>query len=174
MASLQIFETRFEEAPAGSGNFAPKAAFDDLNIGNGYGPYPFGVDHQWHGATNELLYINSLKMKLSVLMGVIQMTIGLFLRVGNAFHERSKTDFICECIPMFVFMICFFGFMDYMILYKWTHVIPFVADGPTKGPPSIINSLICMAMFTPDAFPLWDQSGYFAHCLMGCAFGAVP
>merc|ERR1711865_752483 len=156
MASLQIFETRFEEAPAGSGNFAPKAAFDDLNIGNGYGPYPFGVDHQWHGATNELLYINSLKMKLSVLMGVIQMTIGLFLRVSNALHDGSKTDFICECIPMFVFMICFFGFMDFMIVYKWTHAESADEGIMTNGPPSIINSLICMAMFQTDATPLWD------------------
>ena len=28
-------------------------------------------------------------------------------------------DFFCECCPMMVFMLAFFGFMDYMILYKW-------------------------------------------------------
>merc|ERR1711990_1426018 len=78
---------------------------------------------------------------------------------------------ICECIPMFVFMICFFGFMDFMIVYKWTHVI----EGPgTAGPPSIINSLICMAMFQHDAQPLWDGSGDFAHQLMTYAALAVP
>merc|ERR1719171_1159303 len=72
---------------------------------------------------------------------------------------------------MFVFMICFFGFMDYMIVFKWTHVI----EGPgTSGPPSIINSLICMAMFQDDAQPLWDGSGDFAHKLMTFAAAAVP
>lgn len=35
---------------------------------------------------------------------------------------------------MFIFMICFFGFMDYMILYKWVT--------PMREPPSIINSMI--------------------------------
>eukprot|EP00913_Durusdinium_trenchii_P009089 g8545.t1 len=70
------------------------------------------------GSSNELLYVNSLKMKLSVLFGVLQMTVGLFLRWGNAFYEKNMTDFICECIPMMIFMLCFFGWMDVMILYK--------------------------------------------------------
>ncbi len=32
------------------------------------------------GSSNELLYMNSLKMKLSVLFGVLQMTVGIILR----------------------------------------------------------------------------------------------
>jgi V-type H+-transporting ATPase subunit a len=72
---------------------------------------------------------------------------------------------------MFVFMICFFGFMDYMIVFKWTHVIE--GEG-TNGPPSIINSLICMAMFQTDAQPLWGGAGDFAHNLMTAAACAVP
>jgi len=176
MTSFQMFETRYED-PSHSGAFTPVDGFDTTNEGNGFGPYPFGVDWQWHGSSNELLYINSLKMKLSVLMGVIQMTLGLFLRISNAFHDRSKTDLVCECIPMFIFMVCFFGFMDYMILYKWTHVIPVDhLNGVviTDGPPSIINSLICMAMFQEDKQPLWNGSGDFAHTLMTCAALAVP
>jgi V-type H+-transporting ATPase subunit a len=89
-------------------------------------------------------------MKLSVLFGVIQMTVGVLLKWSNAFHEKNAVDIFCECIPMMVFMLCFFGWMDYMILYKWVN--------PIDNPPSIINSLICMAMGQPDLLPLWTGS----------------
>jgi V-type H+-transporting ATPase subunit a len=101
--------------------------------------------------------MNSLKMKLSVLFGVLQMTLGLFLRFGNTIFFKSKVDFFCECVPMLVFMVCFFGWMDFMILYKW--VTP-TTEFP-NGPPGIINSLICMAMGPmgvgqADSQPMWE------------------
>lgn len=32
--------------------------------------YPIGVDPQWYLAKNELTYVNSMKMKISVILGV--------------------------------------------------------------------------------------------------------
>jgi len=131
-------------------NFRP--AYDALNSGapGSRGPYPWGLDPAWHGSTNELLFLNSLKMKISVIVGVVQMIAGLLLRFSNAFNERSGVDFFCECIPMMIFMICFFGYMDYMILYKWVT--------PMDNPPSIINSLICMAMNQHDVMPMFNPN----------------
>ncbi|CAL1163244.1 unnamed protein product [Cladocopium goreaui] len=158
---LQLFDSRWKEV--GGGNYEPD--YDVKNSG-GRGPYPFGLDWAWHGSNNELLYVNSLKMKLSVLFGVLQMTVGVFLRWGNAFYEKNMTDFFCECVPMMIFMLCFFGWMDVMILYKWVH--------PIDNPPSIINSLICMAMGQKDLFPLWDGSVELAQTLMMYTVCAVP
>merc|ERR1711920_74786 len=162
---LPIFSSRWEDLN-GDGQFTPVAGFDATNSGDGYGPYPFGLDWAWVGASNELLYVNSLKMKLSVLFGVLQMIVGVLLRWSNALYFNNMTDFVFECIPMMVFMLCFFGWMDVMILYKWVH--------PIDDPPNIINSLICMAMGQEDKNPLWDGSVEMAQTLMKCTVAAVP
>merc|ERR1712178_189632 len=172
---LQLFDTRFS-GPDKDGNYYP--AWDAKNEGNGKGgPYPFGVDWAWHGAGNELLFMNSLKMKLSVLFGVLQMTMGVFLRFGNAIYTKSFIDFFCECCPMLIFMVCFFGWMDFMVVYKWVNAM--------DAPPGIINSLICMAMGPmgvgqTDEFPLWPgtnggmSSVDLSGLLMNLAMLSVP
>jgi len=169
--ALPLFKTRFHADPQATGttdcpqcvgwipNHDPPSEDPD-------GPYPFGLDWAWEGSSNQLLFVNSLKMKLSVLFGVMQMIVGVLLRWSNAFFDKSMTDFFCECVPMMVFMICFFGWMDFMILYKWTHVI--------DVPPNIINSLICMSMGTEDDFPLWDGSTDIAKLFMKLSMCAVP
>lgn len=46
--------------------------------------YPFGVDPKWHGSRSELPFLNSLKMKMSILLGVAQMNLGIILGYFNA------------------------------------------------------------------------------------------
>merc|ERR1719171_3083441 len=53
-----------------------------------------------------------------------------------------------------------------MILYKWTHQM--------DTPPSIINSLICMAMHQSDVAPLWDGAPALESTLMLLTVCTVP
>ncbi len=57
-----------------------------------YNPYPFGVDPAWHGSRSELPFLNSMKMKMSILMGITQMNLGVILSWWNAKFFHNKLD----------------------------------------------------------------------------------
>jgi len=82
--------------------------------------YPFGLDPIWHVATNELLFFNSFKMKISVIFGIIQMFLGTLLKGSNAIYFRQKLDFFFEVLPMLAFACSLFVYMVFLIFYKWS------------------------------------------------------
>jgi V-type H+-transporting ATPase subunit a len=82
--------------------------------------YKFGLDPIWYVATNELAFINSLKMKISVIFGVFQMVIGIVLKGLNAVFQRDFVDFIFIFFPQIILMLILFGYMDFLIFVKWS------------------------------------------------------
>lgn len=61
--------------------------------------YPIGLDWIWASAENETTFINSFKMKFSVIVGVIHMLLGLTLKGLNAIEFNHKLDLFFEAIP---------------------------------------------------------------------------
>jgi V-type H+-transporting ATPase subunit a len=90
----------------------------------GYGAeesvYPFGLDPIWHVSSNELLFFNSFKMKLSVIFGISQMFMGTCLKGLNAVYFGERLDFFFEFVPMVIFAVSLFMYMVFLIFYKWS------------------------------------------------------
>jgi len=82
--------------------------------------YPFGLDPMWHVASNELLFFNSFKMKLSVVLGISQMCFGIALRGMNAVFFNEQLDLKYEFFPMVAFAASLFVYMVILIFMKWT------------------------------------------------------
>lgn len=59
-------------------------------------PYPFGVDPSWRGSRSELPFLNSLKMKMSILLGVVHMNLGILLSYFNARFFGNSLDIRCS------------------------------------------------------------------------------
>jgi len=95
-------------------------AFQLAPYGDAASVYPFGLDPMWHVTSNELLFFNSFKMKLSVIFGIIQMFAGTCLKGLNAIYFQEKWDFFFEFLPMVAFASSLFVYMVVLIFMKWT------------------------------------------------------
>ena len=117
--------------------------------------YPFGLDSKWYVATNELSFVNSLKMKLSVILGIFQMCMGIILKGINALYFNNTLDFIFEFLPQIIFMISLFGYMIFMIFLKWS--INWSDD--LQSAPSLITQLmnIVLKVGSVQGKPLWGD-----------------
>ena len=104
--------------------------------------YPIGVDPAWHLGSNELTFLNSLKMKISVILGVLQMGLGVCMKALNARHFNNRMDFYFEFLPQIILLFVLFGYMDMMIIAKWTTNF----SGVEYTAPSIISNMIDMAL----------------------------
>ncbi|KAJ4832151.1 V-type proton ATPase subunit a3 [Turnera subulata] len=81
--------------------------------------YPFGVDPVWHGTRSELPFLNSLKMKMSILLGVAQMNLGIILSFFNALYFRNGLNVWFQFIPQMIFLNSLFGYLSLLIVWKW-------------------------------------------------------
>jgi len=102
--------------------------------------YPFGLDPGWHGADNALIFTNSYKMKMSIVLGVAHMTFALCLQVPNHLRFHRFADLYHGFLPQMLFLQSIFGYLVICIIYKW------LVDWSKSSlpPPSLLNMLIGM------------------------------
>jgi V-type H+-transporting ATPase subunit a len=83
--------------------------------------YEFGFDPRWQQSANYLNVSNSIKMKIAVILGVLQMSLGIVMKGLNAIHFSKPLDFLFEFIPQIVMLSVLFGWMDFLIIAKWCY-----------------------------------------------------
>jgi len=103
--------------------------------------YNVGVDPAWYLADNELTFVNNMKMKMSVIFGVTQMCLGIFMKAFNSVHFRKPLDFLFEFLPQIILLSVLFGWMNLLIIVKW--LTPWPTDASEKAP-GIITIMIQM------------------------------
>jgi len=137
----------------------------------GHEPYPIGIDPIWHYTENKITFFNSFKMKISIVVGVIQMSIGIFLSLLNHIEYKDWKKVFFQFLPEIIFFEGIFGYLVFAIFYKWA----FNWTDPVNPlpAPSLLTLLINMFMSpTSDiAEPLYGHQ-CFTDCLSAGPFCA--
>uniref|UniRef100_A0A6Q2XGG2 V-type proton ATPase subunit a n=1 Tax=Esox lucius TaxID=8010 RepID=A0A6Q2XGG2_ESOLU len=133
------------------------------------GPYPLGIDPIWNLASNRLTFLNSYKMKMSVIVGIIHMSFGVILGVFNHLHFRKKFNLYLVFLPELLFLLCLFGYLVFMIIYKW---LAFSARDSQMAP-SILIHFINMFLMQGDGVPPLFPGQVSPGSCGGCAINAM-
>ncbi|CAG0914205.1 unnamed protein product [Notodromas monacha] len=138
-------------------------------------PYPIGIDPVWQLSANKISFLNSYKMKNSIVLGVAQMLFGVMLSLWNHTYFKRPLNIYCEFIPQILFLLSLFGYLVILVFFKW---VWYSAD--TAGcAPSILITLINMVLMKDNEVPGCPSTVYagqqqFQQFLVLIAFLCVP
>ena len=110
--------------------------------------YPVGMDPTWFLASNQILTVqNSVKMKISVIIAIAHMSMGVVVKGLNALYDKQKLVFWFEVVTGMIILNGLFGWMDFLIIYKWFYQMnPYSTDPEMifkiTSAPSIISVMI--------------------------------
>lgn len=135
------------------------------------GPYPFGIDPIWNLASNRLTFLNSYKMKMSVILGVVHMCFGIILSVFNHLHFRRTFNLYLVFLPELLFLLCLFGYLVFMIVYKW---LSFTAPDSQRAPSILIHFINMFLMQGGPGQPLYTGQTGLQVFLLLVALLSVP
>uniref|UniRef100_A0A8C6KJE2 V-type proton ATPase subunit a n=1 Tax=Nothobranchius furzeri TaxID=105023 RepID=A0A8C6KJE2_NOTFU len=134
------------------------------------GPYPIGIDPIWSISINKLTFLNSFKMKMSVVLGVIHMIFGVTLSLFNHLYFKKPLNIYLSFIPELIFMSTLFGYLVILIFYKW---VAYDAQS-SQDAPSLLIAFINMFLFDYTNRPLYRGQMGLQIFLVLLALTCVP
>ncbi|XP_066253495.1 V-type proton ATPase 116 kDa subunit a 1 isoform X2 [Euwallacea similis] len=148
-------------------------------------PYPFGLDPVWQPSKNKIIFLNSFKMKLSVIIGITHMLFGVAISYFKNMHMNNRLNIICEFIPQVVFLTFLFFYMVLLMFIKW--FMYFASNTKedftvgTRCAPSILITFINMVLMKDTPFEnkcltsnMYAGQQGIQKFLLFCAFICIP
>ena len=108
-------------------------------------------------------------MKLSVIIGVLHMCLGIVLKGVNSIRKKNYLDLFTIVIPQLLFMCSTFVYMDILIIIKW--LTPYKHS---SNAPSIINTLIGMFISNRHVSEYFSGQAVIQQFLMVLAIVLIP
>lgn len=123
--SMNIFESKWKitynaSTVMGSKILQLNPSSDDLQKD----VYMIGLDPVWQLATNKIIFLNSYKMKLSIIFGVCHMIFGVCMSTVNYTFFKRRYSIFLEFLPQVIFLILLFAYLVFMMFYKWVLYSP--------------------------------------------------
>ncbi|XP_060524907.1 V-type proton ATPase 116 kDa subunit a 1 isoform X2 [Cylas formicarius] len=148
-------------------------------------PYPLGLDPVWQLSKNKIIFQNSFKMKMSIIIGILHMLFGVAISFFNNVYFKNRLSIICEFIPQILFLTLLFFYMVVLMFIKW--FMYFASSDmrdleySTRCAPSILITFINMVLMKNTPFEdkcktanmYAGQSGIQTFLLF-CAFVCIP
>lgn len=120
-------------------------------------PYPLGIDPVWALAQNKIVFHNSFKMKVSIILGVAHMIFGVCMNVVNMIYFKKYSSLLLEFLPQLLFLLLLFFYMTVLMFIKWI-LYEAAAEGINQGrtpgcAPSVLITFINMMLFKSAIMP---------------------
>ncbi|XP_044758030.1 V-type proton ATPase 116 kDa subunit a1 isoform X2 [Coccinella septempunctata] len=113
-------------------------------------PYPIGMDPIWQLAQNKIIFQNSFKMKISIILGITHMLFGVTISLFNMKYFNQTMNILFDFIPQVIFLSFLFLYMCVMMFIKWLEY--YATNDPadfqygTRCAPSILITFINMVL----------------------------
>lgn len=143
--------------------------------------YLMGLDPAWQMAENKIIFHNSYKMKVSIIFGVVHMIFGVCMSLVNMVHFRRYASIVLEFVPQIVFLLLIFGYMVFMMFFKWLMYGGLKDDIHSPGcAPSVLIMFIDMMLMQSTEAPNGCEAYMFSGqrimqmVLVGLAVVCIP